>query len=92
MMLLVTNTEHVKKSECQSLSRVLLFEIQWIVAHQGPLSMEFSRQEYWSGLLFPSPRDLPNLIIKARSPALTGRLFTTSATWEACFAHMCTQQ
>ena len=40
------------------------------VALQAPLSMEFSRQEYWSGLPFPSPRDLPNPGIESRSPAL----------------------
>ena len=40
------------------------------IARQAPLSMEFSRQEYWSGLPFPSPGDLPNLGIKPRSPAL----------------------
>ena len=42
----------------------------WTVAHQAPLSMGFSRQEYWSGLPFPSPGDLPNPGIKPRSPAL----------------------
>ena len=42
----------------------------WILAHQAPLSMGFSRQEYWSGLPFPSPGDLPDLGIKPRSPAL----------------------
>ena len=42
----------------------------WTVAHQIPLSMEFSRQEYWNGLPFPSPGDLPNSGIKPRSPAL----------------------
>ena len=42
----------------------------WTVACQAPLSMEFSRQEYWSGLPFPSPRDLPNPAIEPRSPAL----------------------
>ena len=42
----------------------------WTVAHQAPLSMGFSRQEYWSGLPFPSPRDLPNPAIEPRSPAL----------------------
>ena len=42
----------------------------WTVAHQAPLSMEFSRQEYWSGLLFPSPGDLPDPGIKPRSAAL----------------------
>ena len=42
----------------------------WTVAHQAPLSMEFSRQEYWSGLPFPSPGDLPKLGMKPGSPAL----------------------
>ena len=42
----------------------------WTAAHQVPLSMEFSRQEYWSGLPFPSPEDLPNPGIEPRSPAL----------------------
>ena len=40
------------------------------IAHQVPLSMEFSRQEYWSGLPFPSPEDLPNLGVKPGSPTL----------------------
>jgi len=40
--------------------------IPWTVAHQAPLSMEFSRQEYWSGLPFPSPGDLPNPGIEPR--------------------------
>ena len=64
----------------QSLSRVQLFETPWTVAHQVPLSMEFSRQEYWSGLPFPTPGDLSDLGIEPRSPvslALTGRFFTT---------------
>ena len=51
----------VKWSEVKSLSRVLLFATPWTVAHQAPPSMGFSRQEYWSGLPFPSPGDLPNL-------------------------------
>ena len=49
----------------------LTLETPWTtVARQAPLSMEFSRQEYWSGLPFPSPRDLPNPGIEPRSPAL----------------------
>ena len=44
----------------QSLSHVRLSAILWTVAHQAPLSMEFSRQEYWSGLPFPPPGHLPN--------------------------------
>ena len=58
----------------------------WTVAHQVPLSMGFSRQEYWSGLPFPSPGDLPHPGIKPislMSPALAGKFFTTSTTWEA---------
>ena len=51
------------------LSRVWLFATPWTVAHQAPLSMEFSRQEYWSGL-FPSPGDLPNPGIETKSPVL----------------------
>ena len=44
--------------------------ISWTVAHQAPLSIGFSRQKYWSGLLFPSPGDLPDPGIEPRSPAL----------------------
>ena len=54
----------------KSLSRVRFFAIPWTVAHQAPPSMEFSRQEYWSGLPFPSPEDLPNSEIEPRSSAL----------------------
>ena len=49
----------------------------WITACQAPLSMEFFRPEYWSGLPFPSPGDLPRPRIKPTSPALAGGLFTT---------------
>ena len=59
------------------LSHVLLFVTPWTVAHQVPLPMGFPRQEYWSGLLFPSPGDLPDPGIKPESPALAGRFFTT---------------
>ena len=52
------------------LSHVLLYVTLWTVAHQAHLSMEFSRQEYWSGLAFPSPGDLPDSGIKPGSPAL----------------------
>ena len=51
------------------LSRVQLFVTPWTVAHQAPLSMEFSRQKYWSGLPFPPPGDLLNLGIKPGSLA-----------------------
>ena len=53
-----------------SLSHVQLFATPWTVAYQAPPSMGFSRQEYWSGLLFPSPGDLPNPGIEPGSPAL----------------------
>ena len=52
------------------LSHVQLFAIMYTVAHQAPLSIEFSSQEYWSELPFTSPGDLPNPGIKHRSPAL----------------------
>ena len=58
------------ESEVKSLSRVQLFATPWTVARQAPLSMGFSRQEYWSGLPFPSPGDLPNPGIEPESPAL----------------------
>ena len=51
----------------QLISCVWLFEIPWTVAHQAPLSMGFSRQEYWSGLPCPPPGDLPNAEIEPRS-------------------------
>ena len=57
-----------KKNKVKSLSRVRLFVTPWTVAHQAPLSMGFSKQEYWSGLPFPSPGELPNPGIKPRSP------------------------
>ena len=65
-------------------SHVGLFAIPQTVAHQAPLSMGFSRQEYWSGLPFPPPGDL-NPGIKPEShmsPTLAGKFFTTSTTWE----------
>ena len=58
-------------------SHVQLFATLWSVTRQVPLSMGFSRQEYWSGLLFPPPGNLPV------SLALAGGFFITSATWEA---------
>ena len=58
---------------------VQLFVTPWTIARQGPLSMGFFRQEFWSGLQHPSPGYLPNLGIESKSPAasaLTGRFFT----------------
>ena len=57
-----------------------LFETPWTVARQAPLSWQFSRQEYWSGLPFPTPGDLPDPGIEPMSPvssALAGGFFTT---------------
>ena len=61
----------------KSLSRVQLFATPWTVAHQAPPSMGFSRQEYWSGLPFPSPGDLPHPGIEPRSPALQADTLTS---------------
>ena len=68
------------------LSHVQLFATPWTVLLQAPLSMESFRQEYWSGLPFPTPGDLPDPGFKPMSlssPALAGGFFTTSAIWEA---------
>ena len=61
----------------KSLSRVQLFATPWTVTHQVPPSMGFSRQEYWSGLPFPSPGDLPDPRIEPRSPALQADTLTS---------------
>ena len=58
------------------LSGVQLFVTPWTVAHQAPLSMGFSRQEYWSGLPFPSSGDLLDPGMEPTSPALAGGFFT----------------
>ena len=66
-----------QKVKVKSLSHVRLFATPWTVAHQAPLSMGFSRQEYWSGLPFPSPGDLPSPGIEAGSPALQTDVLTS---------------
>ena len=66
-----------------SCSVVTDFATPWTVARQAPLSMGFSRQEYWNGLPFPPPRDLPDPGMEPMSlvsPVLAGRFFTTTAT------------
>ena len=70
--------------ELNCFSCVRLFVTPWTIACQTPLSMGFPRQECWSGLPFPPPGDLPPGIESEylMSPALAGRFFTTSATWE----------
>ena len=69
-------------SKCQSLSPVQLFVTPWTIACQAPLSIGFSRQEYWSGMPYFPPGDFPDPGIKPMSlmsPALAGEFFTT---WE----------
>ena len=66
----LTDWSEVKWTEVKSLSHVRLFATPWTVAYQAPPSMGFSRQEYWGGLPFPSPGDLPNPGIEPGSPAL----------------------
>ena len=64
-------------------SRVQLFVTLWTIAHQAPLSMKLSRQEYWSDALYPPAGDLPNPWVEPvtlTSPAFAGRFFTTGAT------------
>ena len=61
-----------------------IFATPWTVAHQAPLSMKFSRQEYWSGLPFPSPRTLPDPGIDSASPALAGGSFTAESLGKPC--------
>ena len=66
-------------------SRSVMFVTPWTVAHQAPLSMGFSRQEYWSGLPFPSPGDLPNPGIKSGSPALQADSLPSEPPWKPLF-------
>ena len=62
---------YMYNSVCKTrVSHVQLSVTPWTVARQAPLSMEFSRQDYWSGLPFPSPGDLPDPGIEPGSPAL----------------------
>ena len=70
--------QHCKATvKVKSLSRVQFFGTRWTVAYQAPLTMGFSRQEYWSGLPFPSLGDLPNPGIKPRSPTLQADALTS---------------
>ena len=69
--------------------RVQFFGTLWSVALQAPLSMGFSRQEYWSKLPCPPPGDLPGPVIEPASlmsPALAGGFFITSVTWEYVYS------
>ena len=64
---------------CHSVSCVLLFATPRTIAGQAPLSMGFPRQEYWSGLPFPSPGDLPHSGIQPRSPAMQADSLSTES-------------
>ena len=69
--------ERKGRKKVKLLSRVRLFAIPWTVAHQDRLSIGFSRQEYWSGLPFSSPGDLPDPGIEPRSPTLQAEALTS---------------
>ena len=71
---------------CSALRHVQLFASLWIVTHQAPLSMDFSRQKYWSRLPFPSPRDLPDpgiKLVSSMSSCIGRQILYHCATWEA---------
>ena len=70
--------------KCQWLSHVCLLVTPWTGAHQAPLSMGFSRQEYWSGLSFPSPGDLPDPGIEPWPPALQGDSLPSEPPGKLC--------
>ena len=70
---------------CYSLNHAQLFATPWTVAHQSPLSMGFSRQEYWSGLPFPPPGDLANPRIEPKSPALQADSFLSEPPGKLSF-------
>ena len=69
---------HLQESESEVAQSCPTLCDPWTVAHQAPPSMGFSRQEYWSGLPFPSPGDLPNPGIKPRSPTLQADALTSA--------------
>ena len=70
LMSAATLLSGILKVKVKSVSRIPLFATPWTVAYEAPPSMEFSRQEYWSGLSFASPGDLPHPGMDPRSPAL----------------------
>ena len=81
---ILEGTKRFMKVKVKSLSPVRLFATPWTGAHQAPPSMGFSRQEYWSGLPFPSSGDLPNPGIKPRSPALQADALTSEPPGKPC--------
>ena len=77
------------KVKVKSLSRVRLFATPWTVAHKAPLSMGFSRQEYWSGLLFPSPGESFQPRDWTRVSCIAGRRFNLWPTREVRWVQLC---
>ena len=76
---------------CAHVQSCLTLHDPWTIAHQAPLSMGFSRQEYWSGLPFPPPGDLPNPGIELTSlvsPASAGRFFTTMPPYVCMYKYV----
>ena len=76
---MIQRIQDLKIIACVHAQSRLTFVTPWTAARQASLFMAFSRQEYWSGLPFPSPRDLPNPGIKPASPALAGGSFPLSS-------------
>ena len=75
----------ILKLKVKLLSHVRLFVTPWTVAHQAPPSMGFSRQEYWSGVPFPSPGDLPNPGIEPGCPSLQADALPSEPTGKLYF-------
>ena len=73
----MNHTDMLLSKRVKSLSRVRLFATLWTVTYRAPPSVGFSRQEYWSGLPFPSPGDLPDPGIEPGSPALQADALTS---------------
>ena len=83
-----------RRKKVKLLGPVQLFGTPWTVACQVPLSVDFSRQEYWSGLAFPSPGDLPDPRIELGSPvssALAGGFFITVPPGKRCGCDLLTK-
>ena len=78
------STVSYARMKVKSLSHVQLFATPWTIAYQAPPSMGFSRQEYWSGLPFPSPGDLPNSGIEPKSPTLEADTLTSEPPGKPC--------
>ena len=83
-------TDNVTQMCAKSLQLYPTLLAAWTIAHQAPLPMQLSRQEYWSGVSFPIPGDLSDPGIEPKPPAfpaLAGEFFTTRITWETLQPH-----